>query len=389
MTRDMCPELEQDDEVYPTFGSSRTSWKLIDLREDGDGAARPYDDPLWEELLDQLSWDDYVQLLSNGRWSTCAIPTVAKPQTIDHNGAIGPMRPYNAFASANRGLAMRKNDPERATCPALYPCAGLIASTFDAELAYMCGRAWGEDCLWAGRAGLYGPALNLHRGAHGGRAFEYFSEDPVLCGATAVPLVRGVQEKGAYVFLKHAVLNEQEWFRRGICTWVGEQALRELYLRPFQMAIEEGGARCAMTAFNRIGCVWTGNQGFVDTVLRGEFGMQGFAVTDWFEPALRKGYMTLRYAITRGQDLPDGSIEQKDPSHPESNPFSAYRTGYGRLAWAMRESVHRILYTVVHSSAMNGMDGDTQVERVRLTRAAAACASVLRVAQGVWKRFRR
>ncbi len=357
------PTVETDDVEYPTYESTDTSWSLIDLRaysdEDEDvtnDKAIEYDNPMWDELLDELSMQQTATLLLDGYRRTVAVGApINKPTTIDHNGATGPVRPYGDNAENNNGLAVRLDDPDKDEKPALYPSNGLCAASYNDELIEEYGRAWGEDCLWAGYSGIYGPGLNIHRGAYCGRAFEYYSEDGLLTGLIAGALTRGLEKKGVYVYLKHCFLNDQETYRVGICTWANEQSMREIYLRGFQLAIEEGGADCVMTGFNRLGLKWTGHQGFCNNVLRDEFGMMGFAVSDYYN-----AYMTLPAAILAGNDLPDGPT----PNYNTAGQFDEFLSGngnYGELAWAMRESAHRILYTVVNSNAMNGKTSGMKV----------------------------
>lgn len=177
----------------------------------------------------------------------------------------------------------------------------------------------------------------------------------MLSGLIASSLSRGLEEKGVYVYLKHCFLNDQEDNREGICTWANEQSIREIYLRGFQIAIEEGGADCVMTGFNRLGMVWTGHQGFCNSVLRAEFGMTGFAVSDYYQ-----NYMSLPPAVLAGNDLPDGPTPKLD-TKGQFDEFLWGNETYGELAFAMRESAHRILYTVVNSNAMNGKTAGTKI----------------------------
>lgn len=382
MKADMNPQVEKSDVKYPAYGA-KNGLTLASLRayDDKDGDVtndKPieYDNELWDKLLDQLTWEDTVALLEDGYRRTVAIESISKPVTIDHNGATGPVEAYGGNSnvdditkSTNQGLAARmtanalKDDPDADKSalnikPVVYPSNGICASTYNEELMERYGEIWGEDCLWAGYNGLYGPGLNIHRGAYGGRAFEYYSEDGFLTGKIASAMTKGMASKGAYVYLKHCVLNDEEQNREGICTWANEQSIREIYLRGFQIAIEEGGAQCVMTGFNRLGAKWTGHQGFLNSVLHDEFGMTGFAVSDYY-----KSYMTLPSGILNGNDLPDGpndwgnSKGQLDKYGPDSNGSG----DYGELAWAMRESAHRILYTVVQSNAMNGKTASTKI----------------------------
>lgn len=346
MRGDLADQTPQKDDVeYPEYGSTKTSYSLIDLRAYSDGTPIEYDNAMWDDLLDQLTWDEIAELLEIGYRSTRAMSGINKPATVDHNGSIGVCQ---AFSIGWSGLAVKTDDPDKDEYPAIYPCSGIVASTFNEELVNEFGRQWGEECLWAGYSGLYGPSVNLHRGQYCGRSFEYYSEDPLLSGDICARLVSGISEKGTYVYLKHCVLNDQETARHGISTWANEQTIRELYLRPFEIAIKEGGAQCVMTGFNRIGTKWTGAHGFCNTVLKQEFGMSGFAISD--NPV--KTYMTIPYGVLMGNDLPDYTC---------NDVFKPYKQGYGELAVAMREAAHRILYTTVHSNAMNGITSSTRI----------------------------
>lgn len=356
--------IQKDDVAYPAYGDGVnydiTLGALLSVK---DGALErvEYNDERWEELLDQLTWDDTVMLLSNGLRKTWGLSI--KPETIDGNGALGPVGATSSGTdayrySSNSGVAELRyaflyDDPDQDSSPAAYPCAALMAATMNDELIEELGVAIGEDCLWAGYSGLYGPGVNIHRGAYNGRAFEYYSEDALLSGYIAAAEVRGIRTKGVYVYLKHAVLNDQEHNREGVNTWANEQTIRENYLRAFEIAIEEGGAENVMTGFNRLGVVWTSQHGFINTVLRNEFGMQGFAVSDYWQ----SGYMDLVGEILGGCALPDGDLSVKGAS---SSALYQYSSGYGTLANAMREEAHRILYIVVNSNAMNGTDASTR-----------------------------
>ena len=352
----------EDDIAYPTYGSTKTAYTLMDLRAWGDGdddptndEPIPYDDPMWDDLLDQLTWEDTVKFLSCGERMTSAIDTIAKPQTIDHNGAVGVNQRFNNNEKVNRGFAVTKNDPDKNEYPSAYPCNGIAAATFNVELMTKYGEAWGEDALWAGYAGLYGPGLNMHRSPYGGRNFEYFSEDSVLAGKICSALSEAIEEKGIYVYLKHPLLNDQEEGRRTISTWANEQTIREIYARPFEICIEEGGTSNIMTGLNKIGPTNNIFTGFVDDLFRGEFGMEGFAVTDYMHNAQSQ---VMPVAHLYGVDIPDRD-------YSTMSAYVGYETGHGALAWAMRESVHHVLYTVVHSAAMNGMTANTRIITIK------------------------
>ena len=351
-------KIDKDDVAYPTYGADNdmTLASLITI-VDGKPQLVSFDDERWDALLDQLSWEETVMLLSNGLRKTYSVDSVGKPATIDGNGALGPVGGTNYAYSDNENTATNRfaflyGDPDMDSSPVQYPCAALVASSMNDELAYELGKVVGEDCLWAGYSGLYGIGVNIHRGTYNGRAFEYFSEDPILSGYIAASEVSGIRSEGVYVYMKHAILNEQEKNREGVNTWANEQTIRQIYARPFQIAIEEGGAENLMTGFNRVGVQWTSQQGFINNVFRDEFGMMGFAVSDYWQ----NGYMDLVGGILGGSALPDGDTA----NNPEGSALYKYKEGYGNLAWAMREEAHRILYVVVNSVAMNGYSASTR-----------------------------
>ena len=351
-------KIEKDDVAYPTYGADNglTLASLITI-VDGVPQLVSFDDERWDALLDQLTWDDTVMLLSNGLRKTFGIDSVGKPTTIDGNGALGPVGGTNYAYSDNENTATNRfaflyGDPDMDSSPVQYPCAALVAAAMNDELAYELGKIIGEDCLWAGYSGIYGLGANIHRGTYNGRAFEYYSEDPILSGYITASQVKGVRSEGVYVYMKHAILNEQEKNREGVNTWANEQSIRQIYARPFQIAIEEAGAENLMTGFNRIGVQWTSQHGFINNVFRNEFGMQGFAVSDYWQG----GYMDLVGGILGGCALPDGDTANS----AENSALYKYSEGYGTLAWAMRDEAHRILYVVVNSIAMNGYSASTR-----------------------------
>lgn len=350
--------ISEDNIPYPTYGAS-SELNLASLLSKTDGKLNhvEYDDPRWEEILNKMTFDEQVMLLSNGQRKTYGVNSINKALTIDGNGALGPVggqdNQYSADPnnSINR-MAFVLDDPNQDSCPLQYPCSALVAAARNDEVAKELGNAIGEDCLWCGYSGLYGLGVNIHRGTYSGRAFEYYSEDGTLSGLAAAPEVLGIRGKGVYVYMKHAILNEQETNREGVNTWCNEQAIRELYLKPFGIAIRKGGAENVMTGFNRIGVVWTSQQGFINTVLRDEFNMMGFGVSDYWQA----GYMDLVGGIMGGCALPDGDTA----ANASASALNKYKTGYGAVAWAMREETHRILYVVVNSNAMNGISASTQ-----------------------------
>ncbi|MCH5351657.1 MAG: glycoside hydrolase family 3 protein [Clostridiales bacterium] len=332
-----------DSGAYPTYGSKATAWQLIDLRVDENGEPMSFDHPRWQELLDQLTYDDMASLIMYGFSQTNPLPVISNPGTYDYDSDLGVI---NAYSSGSKGLANKINDPNKSEKPALYLDNGVVAATRNAKLCYEYGVQWGEDCLWAGYQGLYGTGANIHRSPYLGRTYGYFSEDPTLTGLCVAQMNIGMEEKGAYMLLKHCVLNEQECNRCGGASWANEQTIREVYLKAFEVAIKKGGVQGVMTSLNRLGATPAPHHPFIKEVLRGEFGMQGYCVTDSY-----MGYMNIGRCVLAGNDLPLA----------QDSTIYDYKSGYSAVAWAMRDTVHNILYSVVHSSAMNGFSSDVRV----------------------------
>lgn len=342
---------------------------LIELRVDEEGNEIPYDDPKWDALLDQLSWEDQAGIIPTGMRRSGQITLINKMEALDHNGPSGLTEPYSASV---RGLASTTNDPDKMSKAMCYPSGGILAASFNVDLMYDVGDLIGEDALWAGYNGLYGPGSNIQRTPYSGRNFEYYSEDGYLSGMICAYESAAMESHGLYVYNKHIGLNDQEDLRRGICTWANEQSIREIYMRAFELPItiagtkyeRDGeeltlkGASGVMIAFNRMGLHWAGMQkGLMTEFLRNECGMTGIAVTDmWYGSA--SPYMNLPALVVAGGNLVDGIMkaEHLDACRPG--------TGHADVAWGMREAVHRILYTVVHSNLMNGVSAHTEIRQI-------------------------
>ena len=386
-------DLPENDDQWPTMGSTETSYQLITLLEDADGNPIAFDDPLWEDLLDQLSYDDLSRLCAVGLRMTASLESIGKPETLDHNGPSGVTQKYSAGPN---GYANQTNDPDKGLTGTCYPCNGIVAATMNDQLVEEVGELIGEDAMWAGYAGFYGTGLNIHRTPYSGRVFEYYSEDGILTGLIATYETRGIQSKGVYVYNKHFVLNDQELQRQGLGTWCNEQALREVYLRAFELPIVNADAKNVMTAFNRIGAVWAGACSELLTGwLRGEAGMSGFAVTDMYEG----DYMSKPHEVLAGNDIPDnypGTTGTNVSGNNVTNlgfEFADYgpngATPNAQIARAMRESSHRILYTVLHSRGMDGIDANTIIVSVTpwwqtMLNAMQIGFAVLSVAAAAW-----
>ncbi len=360
-------DIPENDGNWPTMGSTETEYQLIDMLQDDAGNPIPYSDAKWEEFLDQLTYSQLSKLCAVGLRMTVAVQEIGKPETLDHNGPSGVTQ---AYSIGPNGYATQTNDPDKDQTGTCYPCNGIIAATFNDQLVEEVGTLIGEDAMWAGYAGFYGTGLNIHRTPYAGRVFEYYSEDGILTGLIAGVETAAIQAKGVYVYNKHFVLNDQEEQRQGIGTWCNEQALREIYLRAFELPIVNSDAKCVMTAFNRLGAMWSGAMYNLQTAwLRGEAGMTGFAVTDMYDGS----YMSKPHEVLAGNDIPDNypGVSGTNVEGAASDlgfEFADYAPGASKenaqIAQAMRESAHRILYTVVHSRGMDGISADTMIVHV-------------------------
>ena len=334
---------------FPTMGQS-ANIQLVHMMD------VDFDDPKWDTFMDQLTYEQMAKLCANGLRMTINIDEIGKPLTVDHNGPSGVTQKYSI---GENGYAVQTNDPNKDMKGTCYPCNGIIAATFNDELAREVGELIGEDAMWAGYAGLYGSGVNIHRSPYAGRVFEYYSEDGILTGLINTHETVGIQSKGVYVYNKHFVLNDQENNRAGIGTWCNEQALREIYLRAFELPIVDADAKCVMTAFNRLGAKWAGAYTELLTDwLRGEAGMDGFAVTDMYDDT----YMVKANEVVAGNDIPDNFVGD------DISQFSAYgpngATPNAAVAQALRESSKRVLYTVLHSRGMDGVSPNTMIVSV-------------------------
>lgn len=367
-------DIPANDNDWPIMGSTLTAYRLIDLMKDESGEKLAYDAPLWDELLDQLTYDEMAHLCAIGLRQTTYLNSIGKPETLDHNGPSGVTQKYSAGPNgyANGGADGKTSDPDKEMAGTCYPCNGVVAATMNDKLVEEVGELIGEDAMWAGYAGFYGSGLNIHRTPYAGRVFEYYSEDGILTGLIDTYETRGIQSKGVYVYNKHFALNDQELQRQGIATWCNEQAMREIYLRAFELPIVNADAKCVMTAFNRIGSMWAGAcHELLTGWLRGEAGMTGHAVTDMYEG----DYMSKPHEVLAGNDIPDNfpgttgtAVDASGGGGLLGFEFADYgpngATPNAQVARALRESSHRILYTVLHSRGMDGISSNTKIVSV-------------------------
>ncbi|NEG89517.1 beta-glucosidase [Bifidobacterium aerophilum] len=251
-----------------------------------DLAGVDYDDEQWDKLVEQMSVDELIELTGNAGWQTSAIESVGKKATTDIDGPQG----LNGFNFS--GTRMNA-----------YASEVLMGMTWNDELVKEMGKIYAQEALSWGIVGLYAPAMNTHRSPFGGRNFEYFSEDPTLSGLLAVAEVSGMQGEGVYVYAKHYMLNTQDTNRDGAANWCNEQALREIYARPFELAIKKAKCTGLMTELSRIGTSWSSaTKALVNELPRDEWGFQGKIITDGVGPG-GDYYMLPDYAIAAGNDM--------------------------------------------------------------------------------------
>ncbi|MDD2588517.1 MAG: glycoside hydrolase family 3 C-terminal domain-containing protein [Atopobiaceae bacterium] len=302
--------------TMPTTGANN-GVTLSDLR------GKDYDDSLWDTLLDQLTTDDMNNLIGNAGYNTASVASVGKVSTTDCDG---PSAINNNFSGKGSiGL----------------PSETTLACTWNSELANEYGECIGKMANEMDVSGWYGPAMNTHRSAFGGRNFEYYSEDGTLAGEMAAQEVSGAADHGVYAYIKHFALNDQETNRCGmLCTWANEQSIREVYLKPFEKAVKEGGATAVMSSYNYIGTTWSGgNSNLLQNVLRNEWGFNGMVLTDYFGGY---GYMNADQASRNGGDACLCTL---------SNGVNTVNDQSASGVQAMRTCAHDILYTTVNSNA--------------------------------------
>lgn len=306
-------KYDDDSDEMPTTGA-KNGLRLADMH------GKDYDDADWEKLLDQLTFDDMDNLIANGGYGTPAVSSVGKIQLTDADGPASLNNNFTGVGSIG------------------FPASTAFACTWNKDLAKQFGEMIGDMAHDMHVAGWYAPAMNIHRGAFSGRTFEYFSEDSLISGVMASNEIAGAKEKGVYSFMKHFALNDQETNRTNmVCTWADEQAIREIYLKPFEMSVKEGGAQAVMSSFNYIGYTYAGaSNNLLNTVLRDEWGFKGFVLTDYFGGY---GYQNGDQEIRNGNDsmLATTSIT----NHITDKSATSVK--------AMRTAAHNILYTAANS----------------------------------------
>ncbi len=316
-------KYDNSDDEMPVMGADN-GLTLFDLK------GVDYDDEKWEELLEQLNFEDMATMINVGGWQTAEIESVGKIATSDCDGPAG----LNNFVTKTYGTP--------------YPCEVLLAQTWNKQLAYEAGESMGQEFADVQNYGWYGPAMNTHRSAFSGRNFEYYSEDGVLAGYLAANQVNGAAAKGVYPYIKHFAVNDQECNRESfLLTFVSEQAMREIYLKPFELCVKgfEGQAMACMSSYNWLGSVPAcANSDLLQTVLRNEWGFRGMVISDYDGSY---GYMISENSMRNGNDLMLGY------GNAASNQFT---NESATAVLAMRKACKNIMYTIVNSGAYAGKE---------------------------------
>lgn len=333
------PEIIEDKEAQmPEFASVTSESGELKL---ADMIGADFEDGRWDDLLNQVSKEELYDIVRHGGYGTYAVSSIGLPGTIHKDGPAGIS---STLAGGNL------------SCMA-YPPEVVVASTWNTELVEEFGKLVGEDSLSSGVSVWYAPAMNIHRTARSGRNFEYYSEDSFLSGKMGAAEVAGFQSMGGIVTIKHFALNDQETNRIGGAIFSNEQAARELYLRPFELAITEGNANGIMSSMNRVGARWMGaHEGVMTNIVRGEWDFKGFVITDQTSfPSF--DYCEIRAGLAAGNDMWLNTANNMWDLKEEELTASVMQD--------VRLAARRFLYVVANSNAMNGVDRDTKVLNVK------------------------
>ena len=323
------PIEEDENAEMPAYGKNN-GYTITELRGEDYGSEK------WQDLLDQMTFEEQSYLITNGMYTSVPLSSVAKPDTHEYDGPTGVVGSQGDLS---------------------FPSEGIWAATFNDELIRQVGEMLAEDARSQGLTGLYANAVNIHRTPFGGRSHEYFSEDPYLSGMASIAEIGGIQSKGVIAHVKHIAFNDQEDQRAGGAVWLNEQAAREIYLLPFEYSLSSaegmGNAHAVMSAMNRAGAIWVGaSDELLNAIMRSEWGFDGYCITDM--AASNTAYiMTYQDGVPGGTDIFLGSGSRTALAEYKNN---------ATYAQAMREACYRILYVISnYSAAVNGMTPDTPV----------------------------
>ncbi|MDL4841971.1 glycoside hydrolase family 3 N-terminal domain-containing protein [Aquibacillus rhizosphaerae] len=314
-------EHNYDDDVEMPTTDADNGLILEDLK------GLDYDDPLWDEFLDQMTVDQMIEYVSEAAYHTIEIDELGIPNTVLMDGPAGFSFFFKQFEAG------------------AYPTEIVMASTWNKDLAYEMGEAIGQEAKACGIHGWYAPALNVHRSPQGGRNFEYMSEDPVLNGMIGSGMAKGAQDQGVTVFMKHFIMNEQETnARSGLLVWSNEQAMREIHLRPFEMTVKKGDVTGAMSSFSFIDGKWA-NPELLNGMLRDEWGFEGVVSSDAVF-----GFMEAPQAITSGNDL---MLDILTAPNQKQLLEEAYKEHPEAITVGLRNSMHNALYATLKTHIFN------------------------------------
>ena len=316
-----------DEDVMPTTGADN-GLTLADMRD------ADYDDPRWEKLLDQLTVDEMANMIAMAGYQTAAMDSVGKVATLDFDGPAAINNNFTGVGSIG------------------FPIEVVVASTWNKELAQAWGECMGKISQEMGAEGWYAPGMNTHRTAFGARNYEYFSEDGVLAGNMGAKAVEGARKYGVYSYIKHFALYEGN--AKMVSAWSNEQAIREIYLKPFEISVKQGGANAVMVSWSFLGDKWTGeSSNLMNTVLRDEWGFRGMALTDFFRNN-GHGFMNADAALANGVDAMLSTFNGEENNVANSEHPTA--------VLQMRNACKNVMYTVVSSWAYDGEHEETGME---------------------------
>ena len=316
----------------------------------------PYDDEMWDKILDQLSPKKMSEFIYSGNQGTTPLKDIGLPASDATDGPAG-LKQYGGLGFSTSGN---------------FNCSStLLAATWNVDLAKDYGLSVGSEALIANKNGWYAPGLDMHRTAFGGRNFEYYSEDPIISGMMCAYTVQGCAQKGLVCYFKHFALNETETHRidNGFCVWVNEQALREVYLKAYEIAFEVPAvelkylsptgevlyknmraATAVMSSFNRIGATWAGaTSALLKDVLRGEWGFLGSVITDYNG----YNYMFVEKGVLNGNDIMLVNKSTLPTKFEDPKNKSTIKI--------MREAVKNVAYTLINSNTVNGSSATSTV----------------------------
>ena len=356
LTEDMLPYLTNDFYEIENTGSGDVIFNADNDLTFSNLKGLDYDDPLWDDLLDQLDLQEAINFITMSNRTAQAMESVGfTGGQYTENGPGGFNATLSAYSNSDSPWYVSSTDENAEFTSNDIGSAPLLAATFNKDFAYEYGVLWGNDSLFNGLSVIWAPGLNLHRTPYNGRNVEYYSEDPVLSGITGTKLIQGGLSKGLVMAPKHYAFNDQESNRNGVAAFMNEQKARELELRSFQIAFE-GGTLGVMTSFNRIGVTYVGaSEGLMD-ILYDEWGFRGYVVSDMVNPGT---YMTWKESVIAGTT----NFDAKEFDDSWSSYITATSNSIskdGTLTAAIKERIHNSLYAFSQSNMMNGINSTSK-----------------------------